>query len=127
MKKKFLFLCILSGLIFAGQFSFDPKTPQNKELILSLDNFGFAEGSGFTPEEAFACALLKIPNGAFIYSLHTKVYRSEATPEVSSGEIRSNYLDRIPTVNSGALKSLSLLNGSRDKNWIFEIKWAHQS
>ena len=87
------------------------------------ENSGFASGHGENPEEAFVDVISKIPKGAFIYNIHTRVFRSNKAPQETSIEVMKSYSNRIPQVDVRAYRTLSLPSKAKKKNWSFDIGW----
>jgi hypothetical protein len=125
MKNKIIFL---SFIILASLFVTSKLTTVSRNSIQEFSKFteensGFASGHGENPEEAFVDVISKIPKGAFIYNIHTKVSRSINAPQKTSSEAMKSYSNRIPQVDVRVYRSLSLLSKTKKKNWSFDIGW----
>ena len=125
MKKRIIFLSLLATLsmLLVSNLTTNTKNYFKEFSNFTEENSGFAAGSGKTPEHAFINVVSKVPKGAYIYRIHTRVFRSTNCSEKTSIEVYKEYLNRIPSGNKGAFRVLSLLNSARNENWSFDIGW----
>lgn len=125
MKKRIVFLSLIAA---ASMPLVNNLTTKAKSCLEGFSNFteensGFATGSGRTPEHAFVDVISQVPKGAYVYRIHTRVFRSTDCPEKTSAQVCKEYSGRIPSAGKGAFRVLSLLNSARNENWSFDIGW----